>query len=297
MSLRQKRSSTPYETVVRWEHVQFHVTLLWSDDGRLITEHSEVSGKSVAGPRMAVIEDQNAYGCTLFLGQQPRASHAAELDGHEAYVDGKELYFVPERRVKPNFKELARRTGVPQQKLEEAYGTIDAYKLNRRVLQRIMFSTTAGLYEWFTVVSYGPWRSVTFAGREHEVNLRRYVLLQYHVTPFSGHRGRNQTVEAILDSGLWWPDLWENMNYVWKHSLEDKAIRSKPYVIGLVRSREYDGPFRYIIIDFVGPQRPHTPRGNEYMFLVQFVLGADGTRVFHAPKTTAKRKQSASLSE
>ena len=34
----------------------------------------------------------------------------------------------------------------------------------------------------------------------------------------------------------------------------------------MVRSREYDGPFRYIIIDFVGPQRPHTPRGNEYMF-------------------------------
>ena len=191
-------------------------------------EHFEVSGKSVAGPRMAVIEDQNAYGCTLFLGQQLRASRAAELDGHEAYVDGKELYFVPERRVKPNFKELARRTGVPQQKLEEAYGTIDAYKLNRRVLQRIMFSRTAGLYEWFTVVSHGPWRSVTFAGHEHEVNLRRYVLLQYHVTPFSGHRGRNQTVEAILDSGLWWPDLWENVNYVWKHCLECKAIRSKP---------------------------------------------------------------------
>ena len=103
-------------------------------------EHFEVSGKSVAGPRMAVIEDQNAYGCTLFLGQQLRASRAAELDGHEAYVDGKELYFVPERRVKPNFKELARRTGVPQQKLEEAYGTIDTYKPNRGVLQRIMFS-------------------------------------------------------------------------------------------------------------------------------------------------------------
>ena len=57
------------------------------------------------------------------------------------------------------------------------------------------------------MVPYGQWRSVTFAGREHQVNLRRYVALQYHVTPFSGHRGRNQIVDAILDSGLWWPDL------------------------------------------------------------------------------------------
>ena len=33
-----------------------------------------------------------------------------------------------------------------------------------------------------------------------------------------------------------------------------------------MRSRESDGPFRVLIIDVIGPQRPATPRGNEYCF-------------------------------
>ena len=83
--------------------------------------------------------------------------------------------------------------------------------------------------------------------------MRRYVVLPYQHIPFSGHTGRGRTIDAILDSGLWWPDLWETVNYADKHCIECKANRAKPHVTGLLRSREYDGPFRYLIIDFVGP--------------------------------------------
>ena len=46
-------------------------------------------------------------------------------------------------------------------------------------------------------------------------------------------------------------------------STSEKSI---PLVTGHQRTREYDGPFRYLIIDFVGPITPATPRGHRYMF-------------------------------
>ena len=82
---------------------------------------------------MAPIEEGNAYGCTLFLGQQTRTGHTAEFSGREAYLDGK-LYHSPERQKAPSVRELARRTGVTQSKLEEAYGAIETYRLNTIVL-------------------------------------------------------------------------------------------------------------------------------------------------------------------
>ena len=44
------------------------------------------------------------------------------------------------------------------------------------------------------------------------------------------------------------------------------TVKGRPIAAGLMRSREYDGPFRYLIVDFVGPQRPASRRGFEYMF-------------------------------
>ena len=37
-------------------------------------------------------------------------------------------------------------------------------------------------------------------------------------------------------------------------------------VTGHQRSREYDGPFRYLTMDFAGPMQPQSDRGHKYMF-------------------------------
>ena len=56
------------------------------------------------------------------------------------------------------------------------------------------------------------------------------------------------------------------VNWVVKNCWLCKINKGKPYVTGAQRSREYDGPFRYLVIDYVGPQRPPSKAGNEYMF-------------------------------
>ena len=37
-------------------------------------------------------------------------------------------------------------------------------------------------------------------------------------------------------------------------------------VTGRQRSRQYDGPFRFLVMDFVGPITPKSSQGHEYMF-------------------------------
>ena len=45
-----------------------------------------------------------------------------------------------------------------------------------------------------------------------------------------------------------------------------QAQKSTPLISGHQRSREYDGPFRMLQIDFVGPKSPPSRRGHRYMF-------------------------------
>ena len=71
---------------------------------------------------------------------------------------------------------------------------------------------SSGSFEWFTIVPYGGWRTVEVAGQTLQLNLRRYVVMVYHVTPFCGHRDRDSTVNALMDSGLWWPDMYTTVN-------------------------------------------------------------------------------------
>ena len=104
------------------------------------------------------------------------------------------------------------------------------------------------------------------AGQQMSLNLRRYVVMVYHVTQFCGHRDRDGTIGALMDSGLWWSNMYDTVNTVIKHCWICIAAKSRPIVTGLMRSRDYDGPFRYLIIDFIGPCRPKTPRGNAYVF-------------------------------
>ena len=44
------------------------------------------------------------------------------------------------------------------------------------------------------------------------------------------------------------------------------SAKARPVVTGHQRSREYAGPFRYLMIDFVGPMHPTSGAGNRYLF-------------------------------
>eukprot|EP00974_Lingulodinium_polyedra_P110186 10657897-Lingulodinium_polyedra.AAC.1 len=65
-----------------------------------------------------------------------------------------------------------------------------------------------------------------------------------------------------MDSGLRWDGMRQTVNAVVKNRWLCRVNNSRPYVAGAQRSREYDGPFRYLVIDFVGPQRPASRAGN-----------------------------------
>ena len=45
-----------------------------------------------------------------------------------------------------------------------------------------------------------------------------------------------------------------------------KLVKGRAVTTGLMRSREAEGPFRVLMIDFVGPHDPVTPRGHRYLF-------------------------------
>ena len=92
------------------------------------------------------------------------------------------------------------------------------------------------------------------------------MVITYHCTAFGAHRGRDRTLAAIEESGLWWPFMDSTVKAVIRSCWQCKVVKATPIVTGLQRSRDYDGPFRILVIDFVGPQRPITPRGNEYLF-------------------------------
>ena len=105
-----------------------------------------------------------------------------------------------------------------------------------------------------------------FQGVNRRLSLRRYVLISHHCSPMGGHKDRDRTFGAITDAGLWWKDLRTDIDALIKNCLVCRVAKSRPLVTGFMRSRESDGPFRVLIMDFIGPQKPATPRGNEYCF-------------------------------
>ena len=60
--------------------------------------------------------------------------------------------------------------------------------------------------------------------------------------------------------------MYKDVALLVRHCLHCAGNKGKPLVVGHQRSREYDGPFRYLIIDFVGPMNPKSARGHEFMF-------------------------------
>ena len=111
-----------------------------------------------------------------------------------------------------------------------------------------------------------------FAGAMRRCSLRRQIVIAYHCAPLAGHRSRDKTYQAILDAGLFWPGLRQSVDSLIKQCLQCKLTKGTPIKTALQRSRESDGPFRVIIIDFVGPHHPVTSKGHLYMFTAACVF-------------------------
>ena len=99
-----------------------------------------------------------------------------------------------------DLRELSRRSGISFDKLQEALGTLKQYRLKDGLLQRSTFVRPTGTFEFSTVVPEGNWRSVEFGGVTRRMTLRRHVVLTFHCTPVGPHRGRDPTVQAIIDA-------------------------------------------------------------------------------------------------
>ena len=69
-----------------------------------------------------------------------------------------------------------------------------------------------------------------------------------------------------------------------------KNVEAPPLVTGHQRTREYDGPFRYLVIDYVGPMMPESKRGRKYMFTV-LARGVDGIGLSLLQTTVQRLRQ------
>ena len=125
---------------------------------------------------------------------------------------------------------------------------------------------STGSHEFLTVIPEGDWRTVEYGGAVRRLSLRRHVIHTFHLTPMGPHRGRDKTVQAIMDAGCWWFRLYQDVQEYVRLCVICRSVNDSPLVTGHQRSREYDGPFRYLLIDFVGPITPPSARGHRFMF-------------------------------
>ena len=68
--------------------------------------------------------------------------------------------------------------------------------------------------------------------------------------------GRDRTVQSVLDAGLWWQSLYKDVQALCRTCLVCQAQKNAPLITGHQRSREYDGPFRYLVIDICRAYEP-----------------------------------------
>ena len=146
-------------------------------------------------------------------------------------------------------------------KLHEAYGEIKKYRLKGGLLQRLVYTRSSGDFDYLTVVPAGNWLTYEHSGKPQRMTLRRHVVMMFHFTPHGPHLGRDRTVHAILDAELWWQNLYKDVQALCRTCLVCQSQKNAPLITGHQRSREYDGPFRYLVIDFVGPMNPPSRRG------------------------------------
>ena len=145
---------------------------------------------------------------------------------------------------------LFRSVAIPR--LKEAMADVVDYRLRGGLLQRKVYIRSTAKHEFLTVIPVGGWRTVEFGGVSRPLSLRRYVILMFHCTPMGPHRSRDRTVQAIMDAGCWWQRMYHDVQQVVRLCTVCRGAKDLPVVTGHQRSREYDGPFRFLVIDFVG---------------------------------------------
>jgi hypothetical protein len=85
----------------------------------------------------------------------------------------------------------------------------------------------------------------------------------------SAQRTRSR-LSGYNGSGSWWQKLYADVQAVVRRCLIRQLNKSKPVMSGRQRSREYDGPFRFLVLYFVGPMRSEIPKGCKRMFTCAF---------------------------
>ena len=275
-----------------WEKVAFRLTLCWleqdvyalesegpvveEDAPSLCVEKFEVGGVSLAGPKHATINSDCTYGITFFFGDPPPETKVRDerVDLDFLKIEGIDLKSQFNNTGSghglkfgiSDLVELSRRSGISVDKLKEAWGLLGLYRLAGGLLQRRVFMMSSGTYEYLTIVPQGDWRSIDHGASRVRMSLRRYVVSIFHSTALGPHRDRDRTITAIRDAGCWWPKMYADVSSYVRACLICSSAKDRPLVTGHQRSRDYDGPFRYLVIDYVGPMTPTSGKGNKYMF-------------------------------
>jgi len=281
----------PPDAVDTWKNSSYRLTLGWKlpevtsaagsvPDGVEATAHTlvlecfEMAGASATlPPRRKFAAEMPLHTVTVFFTSGPRSASDSRPDFGFVDVDGESLLASKQvgtgcgpRYGSQDLAEFRRRTGLSVDTVNEALGSLKQYRLHGGLLQRRIFVKPTGSFEWLTVVPEGDWRTVEYGTSRRRLSLRRYVILSFHCTAMGPHRSRDRTMQAIQDAGLWWAKLYSDVQGAVRGCLICREAKAAPLVTGHLRSREYDGPFRYLIIDFVGPMNPPSARGNRYLF-------------------------------
>jgi len=260
-----------------WADVHYRLTVGWSPEAaepELI--QWEIAGPAMAGSARALHDSSIKAKITLFFGEPEKSelsAVASRPDPAFIHVCGADVIHESEQDagVRSKFRaadltDISRRSGIPLPRLQQALGSLKDYRLQSGLLQRLVYSRSTGSFEYLTVIPDGDWRTVEYGSVRRRLSLRRYIILTFHCTPMGPHRSRDRTVQAIMDAGCWWQRLYQDVQALLRACIICKSVKDKPLVTGHQRSREYDGPFRYIIIDYVGPMNPPSGRGHRYMF-------------------------------
>ena len=289
---RPDKTSVPLGQTFTWQDVSFHLTLGWkvpssseeplgsasrSDtvsaptSAELVINSYEITSSSVKVVRNDPFDAPPNYALTVYFSDLIRGEQVdGKAEFHYISVDGVDLtrrgVARGERFGQRDLRQLSHRIGIALIKLNEAYGELSKYRLMEELLQRSVYSRTSGDFEYLTVVPAGNWFTYEHAGKPQRMTLCSHIVMVFHFTPNGPHLGRDRTVQSILDTGLWWSSLYKDAQVVCRTCLVCQFQKNTPLITRHQRSREYDGPFRYLIIDFVGPMNPPSRRGHRYMF-------------------------------
>ena len=99
------------------------------------------------------------------------------------------------------------------------------------------------------------------------MTFRRHLLMHYHNSPVSGHRGRDKTNHE-LGRDWWWPGMYEEARDHCAHCALCKAERGLSGVSAWTRTELYSRPFRVLQFDTVTTKTDGAKQGTQYLLTV-----------------------------